>query len=123
MSRRRNKFGVAPKSRRTDADGTVFDSRGEMLRWGELQMLQKVGLIDSLERQVAYILEVPHCRTGRPVRISKYVADFRYKEGGKVVVEDFKSPATMSAGYRVKKALVYALHDVEIIETYARGRR
>jgi hypothetical protein len=47
-----------------------------------------------------------------------YKADFRYEviATGEVVVEDVKSTATKTAVYCLKKKLVKALYDIEIVE-------
>jgi hypothetical protein len=42
-----------------------------------------------------------------------------YEVGGKTVVEDVKSPATVKLPeYRIKKALMKAVHDVDIQEVF-----
>ena len=104
---RGNKFGAVA----TEVDGLRFDSKAEAKRWGHLQMMQRAGLISDLERQVKYRLEV----NGQLV--CSYIADFRYREGDRTVVEDVKSVITRKEpSYRIKAKLMRAVHGVEIRE-------
>jgi hypothetical protein len=81
----------------------TFDSKGESKRAVDLSLLQRAGIISGLEFQVVYVL------SQTPRRI--VTLDFRYKENGMVVVEDFKGKMTEAAGVR------YAwLHDKYGIE-------
>jgi hypothetical protein len=82
---------VAPKAERT-LDGITFASKAEMLRYAELQMLQRAGIIEGLERQPRYILQAK----AHKMRSIVYVADFRYLErsSGHAVVEDVKGHRT-----------------------------
>ena len=104
-----SKYGA----KRTEVDGVVFDSRGEARRYRDLTLAQAAGVIAGLELQVKYPLVV------NGVKIADYVADFRYQENGQTVVEDFKSPATITPVYRLKRKLMKALHDIDILETSA----
>ena len=112
------KIGQIPKkpskyrNRKTEYMGIGFDSQKEMQRYRELLLLEQAGLINSLELQPRYDLVVNGQKCGF------YRADFRYKEvaTGAVVVEDVKSPVTKTAVYKLKKKLVKALYDIEIIE-------
>jgi len=99
-------------NRKAMYQGIQFDSHKEMNRYRELQLLERAGLIRSIELQPRYDLIVNGHKLGF------YRADFRYKEvtTGTVVTEDVKSPATKTAVYQLKKKLVKALHGVEIIE-------
>lgn len=88
-----------------------FDSRREYRRAQELELLQKLGEISNLEYQVAYEI-IPQVGKQRPTR---YIADFRYVEGGKTVIEDAKGMKT--AVYRLKKKLMLFMHGIAIKET------
>ena len=100
-------------AKRTEVDGIVFDSRGEARRWVDLQLLEHAGMITELRRQVKYKLEV------NGLKVCDYVADYTYFERGRYVVEDFKSPATRTPVYRLKRKLMFALLGIEIFETGA----
>lgn len=97
-----------------EVDGVRFDSKKEAARWVELQYWERASFIRDLERQVPFVLEV------NGTRIGKYIADFRYLDiaTGQVVVEDVKSEATRKLPvYRMKKKLMFAIHQVVIRET------
>jgi hypothetical protein len=126
---KRHKYGVAPRAERTDREGNVFDSKGEMVRWEELRLLQKAGRIRKLERQVHFLLEV------KGVKIATYTADFTYEEKVKEdregvygvpahrwepIVEDFKGLRTQV--YLMKRRLMKAIYGIEIRETGVRPR-
>lgn len=85
-----------------------FDSRGEAERWLALRLLQRAGEIADLERQVVYPLTVAG------VVVGKIIPDFRYRRAGVLVVEDFKSPATMTPLFRWKRKHLLAEHGVTL---------
>jgi hypothetical protein len=101
---RRHKYGA----RRTVVDGVTFPSRREARRYGELKVLERAGRITGLELQPRFRLVV----NGR--HVGDYLADFRYVEGGRSVVEDAKGVRTPV--YRLKKKLVLALYGIQIRE-------
>lgn len=92
---RRSKYGVAPKAERT-LDGITFASKKEMLRYGELLMLVKAGVITDLRLQPRYKL---------PADIT-YIADFEYRRDGALVAEDVKGYLTPE--YKLKRKLFRA---------------
>lgn len=96
------------RSRRTEVDGHTFASGREATRYCQLLLMQKAKLIGDLELQPRYRLEV------NGVKVCDYVADFRYREGGGVVVEDAKGFRTPE--YRIKKKLMLALLGIEVRE-------
>ncbi len=104
-------------------DGIVFDSKSEAKRWAELRLLEQVGEIDNLERQV----RLPISFHGRPVKIRSagfpagrpcvYTADFRYNLPGRdfAVWEEHKGHD--DAVSRLRRAVVEAIYGIEIIVT------
>ena len=60
------------KSIKVVVDGITFDSKREAKRYGELKLMEQAGLIELLETQPVYRLEV----NGK--LICKYIADFEY---------------------------------------------
>lgn len=100
--------GAKYKNKKVEIDGRVFDSKKEAARYLALRGMAAAGLIQNLELQAVYRLEVE----GK--LICKYRADFRYKEGGAVVVEDVKGVRTEA--YRLKRKLMAAIHRIEIKE-------
>ena len=104
---KRNKYGA----RKTTVDGITFDSKWEAQRWGELQAMERGGLVRDLERQVKYDIVV------NGEKICRYIADFRYKmvddDGStKEVVEDAKGFET--ADFKIKKKLMKAVHQIDL---------
>jgi hypothetical protein len=108
-----NKF----KAIRTVVEGIQFDSRGESVRYLELRNLERAGIIKNLERQPEFEIAI----NGK--LIFKYRADYAYDEDGVRVIEDFKSEATKTPVYRIKKKAVEAAYGIKIRETGIRPKR
>ena len=91
-------------NKKTVVDGMTFDSKKEAMRYQELRILERSGLISGLRLQVKFLI----CpKSGGNKRERHYIADFVYTEGGKNVIEDVKSPITRkNPVYSLKKALV-----------------
>ena len=110
--RKRQKYGAKP----VKEAGQHFDSTGEFRRWCELKLLEKAGEIYQLERQIRFKLDV------NGIHICDYVGDFSYFEhilpvtpdSLRRVVEDYKSPATMTPIFAIKRKLMLACHGIEI---------
>lgn len=113
-------------------DGSVFDSRKEARRWGELSLLLRAGKITDLDRQVKFEL-IPaqyetyerYGKNGQRLkdgtrlveRAAIYTADFVYtEENGTRVVEDTKSQATRTEAYILRRKLMYARYKIKIKE-------
>ena len=106
---RRSKFNAKP----TVVDGIRFASQKEAKRYSELKLLEKAGVIYSLQLQPRFDLRVEDGEV-----IGRYVADFQYNQacfgGSRRVVEDvkgFKTPL-----YRWKKKHVEAQYNIKIRE-------
>jgi hypothetical protein len=92
-------------------DGVTFDSQKEARRWEALVSEQKQGLIQNLQRQV----RIPAVVNG--IKVFTFVADYTYMKGGKRVVVDCKSAFTRKLPvYRLKKRVLAALLQLEIVE-------
>jgi hypothetical protein len=103
---RQHKYGAI----RTEVDGISFPSKKEASRWSSLRLLERIGEIGNLKRQTRFALEV----NGH--LICHYVCDFDYTDrSGNRVVEDSKGVKTDV--YRIKHALMYAIHGISILET------
>ena len=113
-------------------DGIVHDSRKEALRWQQLTLLERSGVIHDLRRQVEYVL-LPDQREpstevyqkgqkkGMPKegklieRGVSYVADFVYRDGsGALIVEDTKGVRTKD--YIIKRKAMLYFHGIRIKE-------
>lgn len=94
----------------------VFDSLKEAKRFDELILLLKTKKISGLSVQPEFLL----CEKQKHNNITypkvKYVADFKYIENGKTVVEDVKSSHTSRlATYRVKIKWFLSIYGSELI--------
>lgn len=101
-------------NRKTVVDSIEFDSKAEANRWFMLKVLERAGLISDLQRQVKFELAPPVRIGGRGRPALRYFADFVYLQDGQRVVEDVKGKLT--EGYRIKRHLMKAIHDIEIKE-------
>lgn len=98
--------------------GMTFDSKKEADRYDELLLMLRAGLINGLETQVPFTL-IPNQRDGEGRVIERavtYKADFVYQEGGKMVVEDVKSPITRTPEYIIKRKLLLWKFGIRIKE-------
>lgn len=103
---KRSKYG----NKKTIVDGLTFASARESRRWIALRLLERAGEITDLKRQQTWPLDV----NGHS--ICRYRPDFEYRDkAGALIVEDSKGYATDE--YKIKKALMLAIHGVEIVET------
>lgn len=118
MNKYRNKKAVY--------NGIEFDSKKEARRYSELSLLEKAGVISSLQTQVKYVL-IPAQREAdiigkrggvKPGKLIErevsYIADFVYQENGKTVVEDTKGMKTKE--YIIKRKLMLYVHGIRIKE-------
>ncbi len=94
------------RSRKCVLGGLTFDSEKELRRWQELLLLEQVGAIRNLRRQVSFDLWACNGE-----RIARYVADAVYwsLEFNREVREDTKSDWTRRLPvYRMKFKLMRA---------------
>lgn len=110
----RNKF----RAKRTNCgQGHTHASAAEARRCDALGLLQRAGTIRNLEQQPVYFLQD---REGNPIRFengrrARFTPDFRYEEQRAdgtwhAVVEDIKSPVTMTEAFQLRAALWRADH-------------
>jgi hypothetical protein len=102
------------RNRRASYKGLQFDSEKELARFKELELLEQVGAIKDLRRQVSFDL---YAANGE--RIARYVADHVYfsLELGKEVIEDSKSEWTKRLPLYRLKAKLMAAQGTPITET------
>ena len=116
-------------NKKCTVNGIIFDSRKEARRYQELLLLQRAGVIKSLQRQVKYVL-IPaqyesferYGKNGQELTPGKklierecaYVADFVYVEDGKTVIEDTKGFKTKD--FIIKRKLMLYTHGIRIRE-------
>ena len=77
-------------SKKTIIDNIIFASKKEANRYLELKLLERVGKIKNLELQPVFELQPTFKKFGKTYRAVKYIADFRYNEINKIVIEDTK---------------------------------
>lgn len=82
------------KNKKTQVDMYVFDSAKEAKRYIELKLLERAGEISNLELQPRFLLQESFKKNGKTYRKIDYVADFKYIEKGKTIVEDVKGLQT-----------------------------
>ena len=117
------------RNQKCAVNGIVFDSRKEARRYQELLLMERAGVIFDLHRQVKFILIPAQYETferygkkGQELKPGKkllehecsYVADFVYKEDGKLVVEDTKGIKTKD--YIIKRKLLLHKFNIRIRE-------
>lgn len=95
------------RSQRTDG----YASKREARRASELELLERLGEIRGLQKQVSFEL-IPAQAGERAVR---YIADFVYERQGTQVVEDAKGMKTPV--YRLKRRLMKHLLGITIEES------
>ena len=116
-------------NKKCTVNGIIFDSRKEARRYQELLLLQRAGVIKSLQRQGMYVL-IPeeyesferYGKNGQELTPGKklierecaYVADFVYEEDGKTVIEDTKGFKTKD--FIIKRKLMLYTHGIRIRE-------
>lgn len=124
---RRRKYG----NTKIMVDGIQFDSKREAARYRELKLLERAGVISSLQRQTKFQLipdqhapsnaiytKGPRKGQRKPGKLLEhecsYIADFCYIRNGETVVEDAKGYRT--AVYRIKKKLMLERYGIQIKE-------
>jgi hypothetical protein len=109
-ARNNSKYGGIPTQ---VADGRKFDSHVEAMFYNRCLVLQKSGEIANIETHVRYEFHV------NGIFVGAYELDFRITYAdGRVEHIDTKSKATLTALYRIKKQLMKACHDIDLIEKY-----
>lgn len=104
-------------------DGTVrrFSSEKEANRFRELSLLERAGEIFDLRCQVPYELVPRQTRAdGKREQPVRYIADFVYRQGRELVVEDVKGYADpKNAAYKlftVKRKLMLQVYGITVKE-------
>ena len=98
-------------------DDIKFDSKKEANRYNQLKLLEKVGVIKNLQRQVKFELQPSFKYNNKTIRAINYIADFVYEQDGKQIVEDVKSEATRKDKvYLIKKKMLLYIFNIEIKE-------
>lgn len=94
----RSKYRASPIT----VDGERFDSKAEYARWCELKVLERLGEIGNLQRQVKIDLHANRQDVKR--LLGRYIADFAYREirTNRLVLEDEKGCDTALSRWKRK---------------------
>jgi hypothetical protein len=95
-----SKFTAVP----TVVDGVRFGSKGEAARFSQLQLMERGGLISALKPHPRFDLIINGLYIGR------FTPDFVYREGGVVVVEDYKGHPGRTPAYALRRKVFQALY-------------
>ena len=107
------KYHNAPAERA----GIRFDSRKEARRYDELMVMLQAGIITDLRLQPQFTLQESYItETGERIRAVRYTADFSYRFGNKLVVEDVKSSATRTKEYLRNRKFMRSKFGIDIQE-------
>lgn len=110
---KRGKYG----SRKAERGALRFDSQKEARRYDELMVMLRAGLISDLRLQPQFTLQESYVtQTGERIRAVRYTADFSYRFGGKLVVEDVKSGPTRTKEYLRNRKFLRARYGIDITE-------
>lgn len=94
-----------------------FDSQKEARRYDELMTMLRAGIISDLRLQPQFTLQESYVtETGERIRAIRYTADFSYKFGGKLVVEDVKSKPTRTKEYLRNRKFMRSKFGIDIQE-------
>lgn len=102
---------------KVDRGKLKFDSRKEARRYDALVVLQSRGEITDLRVQPEFtLIEAYVTPDGERVRAMRYRADFSYRRGGELIVEDVKSPATRTRVYLNKRKMLLDKYGITVTE-------
>ena len=116
-------------AKKVTQNGITYDSKKEARRHSELLLLERAGVITELKRQVKFVLLPAHYeaferygKNGQRIKDGQrcveravfYVADFTYKQDGKLVVEDVKGIRTKE--YILKRKMLLHFYNIKIRE-------
>lgn len=105
------------RNERTERGALRFDSQKEARRYDELMTMLRAGLITDLRLQPQFTLQESYVtETGQRIRAVRYTADFSYRFGGRLVVEDVKSTATRTKEYLRNRKFMRAKFGIDIQE-------
>ena len=107
------------KNKKVTVDGIDFDSIKESVRYKQLKLLERAGLIKDLKLQTKFELQPSFKRNNKTIRAITYKADFDYlTKDNRHIIEDVKSKATeKDKVYRIKrKMLQYKYDNIEFKE-------
>ena len=102
------------RNKKVVIDGIKFDSQAEGIRYKELRLLERAGLIKDIKLQTSFELQPSFKKNGKTIREITYRSDFDYiTKDGRHIIEDVKGMETPE--FKIKKKLFeYKYPDLEI---------
>lgn len=101
----------------TEHGALKFDSKKEAHRYDELMTMLAAGIVTDLRLQPQFTIQESYItERGERIRAVRYTADFSYRFGGKLVVEDVKSAPTRTKEYLRNKKLMRGKYGIDIQE-------
>ena len=89
----------------------------EPRRYDELMVMLRAEIITDLRLQPQFTLQESYLtENGQRIRAIRYTADFSYRFGGKLVVEDVKSKPTRTKEYLRNKKMMRSKYGIDIQE-------
>lgn len=102
-------------NKKVEYDGIKFDSVKEKNRYIGLKQMEKLGIIQNLQRQVKYELQPSFKLNGKTIRTITYIADFVYIQDGVEIIEDVKGSKYMETeAFKIKKKMFEYKYGKEI---------
>ena len=102
------------RNKKIEIDGITFDSKKEGLRYKELRLFERAGLIKDLKLQTRFELQPSFKKNNKTIRAITYKADFDYiTKNGEHIVEDVKGYVTKEFALK-KKMFEYKYQDLEL---------
>lgn len=102
------------KNKKVTVDGIDFDSIKESVRYKQLKLLERAGLIKDLKLQTKFELQPSFRKNNKTIRAITYKADFDYlTKDGRHIVEDVKGMETEVFKLK-RKMFEYKYKDLEI---------
>ena len=94
------------RNKPTVRNNITFQSRKEASRYIYLKSLEQGNVITDLVCQPRYLLQSAFTKNGKRYRKIEYIADFAYRQEGKLIIEDVKSKGTMTEVFNIKRKLL-----------------
>lgn len=105
------------RSQKAERGALRFDSQKEARRYDELMVMLRGGIITDLRLQPQFTLQESYLTEGgERIRAIRYTADFSYRFGGKLVVEDVKSAPTRTKEYLRNRKMMRSKYGIDIQE-------
>ena len=105
------------KNKKAERGVVRFDSQKEARRYDELKVMLRAEIITDLRLQPQFTLQESYLtEDGQRIRAIRYTADFSYRFGGKLVVEDVKSKPTRTKEYLRNKKMMRSKYGIDIQE-------